>query len=251
MASCMKRFFPLAMRRAACRVCHATRFVWPPDATTSVGLPDLDSRPGGPARKAILHAIRMCHSCGYCGSVLSDGDEVTVRVVRSSDYQRLLKSRTFPRLAQKWMCWSTIQEASSQFSGAGWSSLRAAWVCDDRRLREPGLRARNRSIRQFEQARAANQTFGTTSASEAALLADLHRRCGQFESATVLAESEQPDDETIAVILQAQQIWSARHDMSCYTLANAARETSRSKEKGWDVADERRSQRWLASHGSA
>ena len=225
MTSCMTRFFSPRKRRAACRVCQATGFPRSPEATTAVGLPDLDSRPAGPARKAVLQTIRRCRSCGYCASVLSDGDEVTVRVVRSQEYQRLLKSRTYPKLAQRWMCWSWIQEASDQFSAAGWSSLRGAWVCDDRRLSALAVRARDRSIRLFEQARDAEQVFGTTAASEAALLADLLRRCGKFKDAAALARSETPDDEMIAVILSAQQLWSARRDPECYTLADATRDT--------------------------
>ncbi len=216
------------MRRTACRVCQATRFHWLPDATTAVGLPDLDSRPGGPARQAILKRIRRCRSCGYCAPVLSDGDDVVVRVVRSPEYQRVHRIPTFPRLAQKWMCWSTIQEESDEFSAAGWSSLRAAWVCDDRLLPVPAKSARDRSIRLFERARDVSQSFGSAAASEAALLADLLRRSGNFENAAEVAGSATPDDGTLATILAAQRLWSVRRDAGCYTLTDAVRDVAQS-----------------------
>jgi hypothetical protein len=115
--------------------------------------------------------------------------------------------------ANHFICDGRIQAASGNFAAAGWSALHAAWVCDDVADTEfgaaEGPRAegfRRRAIALFGAAKAAGQTITEEAAGDMVLMADLHRRLGDFHEVAELCQAgaERHPDSPSASIRAAQ-----------------------------------------------
>ncbi|MEM3650434.1 MAG: hypothetical protein QW831_06905 [Candidatus Jordarchaeaceae archaeon] len=100
-------------------------------STNTIGSPDLDTRPSESARSTLPYWIEFCRECGFCAPDISHAPEGAAEIVRSEAYQRQLHDPDFPALANRFLCLSLILEKIGVYVGAGWSSVHAAWVCDD------------------------------------------------------------------------------------------------------------------------
>ncbi|MEW6034464.1 MAG: hypothetical protein AB1603_06390 [Chloroflexota bacterium] len=206
------------------------------------GSPDLDTRPPSLERFTIDTWVQRCPSCGYCSwSISRRVPRGASEVVRSELYQVQLRSRDFPRLANQFLCWSLVQEQAGNFAGAGWACIHAAWVCDDAAefnmlygnvsgqemgVRDEAAAARNCRLKAallLARARERGQRFGVQVGSEEALMADLLRRAGRFDSAIRMADCGLNEDpkEVLACILELQKKLAASSDAGCHTIAEA------------------------------
>ncbi len=122
-------------------------------------------------------------------------------------------------LAQRFLKLSDIQEAEEHLFEAAWSSLRAAWVCDDNAAEAQAVVCRQRAIGFFMRARIGLIVFPKEPGAEHALLADIHRRSGDFDGAIHWADEglEQQPDTAIAAVLHFQRTKAMMHDAERYT----------------------------------
>lgn len=154
------------------------------------GLPDLDSRPPEETRSSIIFWVQRCPQCGYCATDISLEYPLAAETVRSAVYQKLLRRRAMPEKARHFLAWALIQEANEEFGGAGWSSLHAAWVCDDAEKAQAAVECRRLALARFAQQRArlGHITGFEEPGVEEVVLADLCRRTGRFDEAARWAE---------------------------------------------------------------
>lgn len=145
--------------------------------------PDLDTRPGEELRSSIGFWIARCPSCGYCAADLGSIHELAGPVVDSAAYQSQLSDSRFPPKAAEFVCHALILERTGQYADAGWTMLHAAWVCDDHgRDKAAGL-CRKGALRAWTAGKSRGQSFHDSHASEFLIVADVHRRMGEFEFA--------------------------------------------------------------------
>jgi len=169
--------------RLRCAVCTATSEQLLADSETSFEPPDFDTRPGKPSRSSIIYWVQSCPDCGYCAHDISVASEGTSDYVRHKLYQAFRGNKVFPEKATQFLCYALILEQSGQLADAGWTALQAAWVCDDQKADEPARSCRRRAIELWKRAKLNGQAFMDNLFEEFALVADVYRRCAEWDEA--------------------------------------------------------------------
>jgi hypothetical protein len=177
------------------------------------------------ARATITQWVQRCPTCGYCSSSIDNGPKIARQVVRSPEYAAQLDHPDFPPLADQFLCWALIQTAAGNDAIAGRAALDAAWACDDHAELAPAAdRCRRKAIASFTRAQAKDQRFARDQASEALVLADLHRRTGQFdkvEAICVEGAGKNPAD-VIRTAFEAERKLAQHGDRTVHTLNEAS-----------------------------
>ena len=212
--------------RVDCALCgHGNTCSLLKGTNTFGGVSDLDTRLGGMARQDLLKQIQRCDQCGYCAIDLAHAPGIASRVVREARYEQALGDRLLPELARRWHCHSLITEADGKPDEAGWAALSAAWACDDAGPSEGADRMRRRAVEQFKAAIEAGLEVCDEPGGESAVLADVLRRCGQFDEAIeVCAAGSRPGlPEIVATGLIFQRQLCERQDRRRYSFAELER----------------------------
>lgn len=163
--------------------------------------PDFDTRPGEPVRSTISAWVNCCLVCGYCAADISVPHAKAAEVVQSELYRETLADETLPHKARQFLCYASLLDKLREHADAGWSCLHAAWVCDDADDSYAASRCRDQAIEYWKRGKHAGQAFSDDLASEYALVADLHRRMGEFELALVTC-SEALDFEDLPPLIE-------------------------------------------------
>jgi hypothetical protein len=197
-----------------CAVCGAVSRHGTVGPLDSFGAPDLDLRPAPLARWTLAEQVHRCPQCGYCARDISVATDVARSAVRDDGYRAEFEQERYPELARRYACAARILAAGGDRAGAGRAALMGAWAADDElQLQfppdwEPGCgvdldesrlaaiagaseaasHCRRLALAYFEADRAAGLTFAADEAQADALLADLHRRLGDFGAARGAAE---------------------------------------------------------------
>ena len=171
------------------------------------GSPDLDLRPGEPARGTLARWIAVCGGCGAAAPDLSVLPEDAAAIVRSAAYTGCPGSgptRPFRR-------WAILSP-----SNAPDVLLHAAWAADDLGLIEEAASLRRE---------AAALWAGVTDAERACRRLDALRRAGDFQEAARWLNTigAWPHDETTAAILSFQRARIEAGDAGRHPLSAALR----------------------------
>jgi len=175
----MAKTFPVVR---VCHVCGKENVFNRERQTGEMSWPDLDTRPSGKQRESLQFWIQCCARCGYCAEDISEYVPGAAGIVQSEPYKTLRNSDQYPELAKRFLCAALVHERCGHVPQAAWSTIHAAWVCDDAGNDEGAKALRKRAaelVRQF-----------TSPAEDPAdkllddlVLVDLLRRSGQFEDA--------------------------------------------------------------------
>jgi len=157
--------------------------------------PDLDTRPGEELRSSINFWMARCPSCGYCAADLTSIHELAGPVVDTAVYQENLNDVRFPEKAREFICHALILERAGQYADAGWTMLHAAWVCDDHALEEAAATCRKGALRAWSAGKSRGEAFHEHHSSEFLIVADLHRRMGEFEFALTACNEGLVDED--------------------------------------------------------
>jgi hypothetical protein len=188
--------------------------------TNAFGSCDLDLRPPEMERSTIWMWVQMCPSCGYCASDISEPIKKASEVVNSDSYKQQLNNSEFPKLANSFLCFSSIQEASGKYANAGWSCVHAAWACDDAQAEVGSKKCREKAVLLFQKAKQARQKFGKDQDAEHLLFVDLLRRSGQLDLALKTCEeglSKNLKDEILNILRFQEQLIN-KSDIACHTV---------------------------------
>jgi hypothetical protein len=201
------------LSQPACSVCGAP--ARPPfRAPTAELAPDLDHRPGEPARSTLPQWIATCRRCGASGPDLARLPAGADVVVRSDEYRALRK----PDPAMPFLRWALICRRTGDRVGAAEATLHAAWALDDADKDSAGLR------------RAAVELFGEPDGPEDTLrLVDMLRRAGEFARAADCAAAldAMALDENSAAILAFQRKRIIAADLGRHMISSALRPPAR------------------------
>lgn len=183
-------------------------------APTAEQAPDLDHRPGEPARSTLVHWIATCRQCGASGPDLAALPEGAEAVVRSDEYRRMR-----PRgLGTAFLRWALICERTGDRAAAAEATLHAAWATDDEGGDGADLRRR------------AVELWGEPAGIAAVLRqVDVLRRAGEFAQAGALADRFGAGvlDENDAAVLAFQRGRIAAADAGRHSIASALRPPAR------------------------
>jgi len=203
-----------------CAICGKTSKHNVITSTSTLGAPDLDTRPAELKRSTINMWIQTCPSCGYSGADISKEVEKASEIVQSDFYQKQLNDPEFPKLANAFLCHSVIQESAGNYTSAGWANVYAAWVCDDAGSGDSAQKCRQKAVTFFQKARENSQQFAKGNGAEEAVMVDLLRRLGQFELAIKICDDglKKNPEKLISDILQFQKILISKSDVACHTV---------------------------------
>lgn len=217
-----------------CLVCGTVSSHAEIGSTNAMGFSDLDTRPPEMRRSTMEMWVRECPKCGYCAESLEEGGEAEAvrKIVLSPEYRKQLKKRSFPRLANRFLCRAMILEAQGVYGAAGWAALSAAWACDDswenyqktdvRKKMETSSLCRQRATELFILAQKNGDEFAEGDGVQEAILADVLRRSEWFDAAvkSCLAGLEKQPEEIIQKILLFEKKLAEERDVYCYTLGH-------------------------------
>jgi len=193
---------------AQCTVCGAPvppPFRPPPPEQA----PDLDGRPGEPARSTLRRWVARCRNCGACGADLARLPDVAAEIIRDEAYRAT--PSTFLRAA-------AICREAGDLAEAAEATLQAAWESDD-----AGRDARSLRL-------AAAGEWGEPDSPEQALrILDVLRRAEAFDAARARAEAlgTQRLDDTSARLLAFQRERIAARDGGRHLISSALRPPAR------------------------
>lgn len=204
-----------------CLVCGKSSD-YPVIASTNLfGSRDLDTRPPQMMRSTIFAWIHRCPSCGYCAPNVSEGHAIAAQVVHSEAYLAQRSDKSYPVLANSFLCWALVQEAAGDYAEAIWAAIHAAWVCDDASAIVAADQCRQRAIDLIRRAQAQGISFAEGAGVEQGILADLLRRSGQFDQVEAVCEEglAKNPEEIVRQVLVFQQALALREDRECHTVA--------------------------------
>ncbi|HEU4322641.1 MAG TPA: hypothetical protein VFS21_05785 [Roseiflexaceae bacterium] len=215
----------LYQENKTCAVCGVAGSYTEIGSSNRFGAPDLDTRPPEMLRSTIAYWLHRCPACGYCAPDIDQAQPGVAALVSAPGYQAQSQDPAHSELANRFLCWALIQEQLGDHSGAGWSRLRAAWVCDDERRREAAVACRRNAAETLLRARAQGESFIDGQGGEEALLADLLRRSGQFERAVATCQDglAREPEPPLRQILLFQQARALAEDGEWYTMEDTGK----------------------------
>lgn len=174
--------------------------------------PDLDMRPGEPARSTLLDWIQECRRCGAAApdlATLPSGAEVTVA---RDDYKALGgagRDETTP-----FRRWALICERAGDEPQRAEALLQAAWAAEDAAAMTDAASLRTQ---------VAALWAGTHDIELSLRRLDVLRRCGAFEEAEAwgLLLTQRTQEETAGLIIAFQRSRIAARDIGRHLISSA------------------------------
>lgn len=149
---------------------------------------DLDWRPGEMERSAIRFKLQLCPNCGYCARDISKAADGVREVIDRKDYSIQMRSEDFPALANRFLCAAMIVSHVGLQLGttaqarrrAFWTTLEAAWICDDVRRASAAQTCRLQAAEMLERLIDDGESLGGHSELHFLVLVDVLRRARDF-----------------------------------------------------------------------
>lgn len=210
-------------QKQTCKACGVETSYSVLAGTNSRGYPDLDLRPAGMARQALLRRVVQCKHCGYCAPDISEGPDSARDVISTEPYCRALADSAGPELARRWRRWALVNECAGDRATAGWAYLSAAWASEDAREEDAARTYRAMALEHLSACTDAGARIMKDPESQQLLLLDLHRRLGEYAEATAIADlvTETSTADEVRAIARFQAALIQREDRRCYSVADA------------------------------
>lgn len=177
--------------------------------------PDLDFRPGEPARSTLRRWVAECSGCGAAAPDLSAIRDVDVAVVRDDPEYAALRDQA-PSFARAFLLWALLCQRRNDPWAAAEGLLQAAWAADDAEEAEWARSWRLQAAALWPQSEEVQPRL---------CLLDIYRRAGAFAQAATVAENlgREPLDESSAAILAFQRRLIAQGETGRQLMSSALR----------------------------
>ena len=207
-----------------CAVCGAENEHRVMTSTSSFGGPDLDFRPPMVKRDALWMKVTACSECGFAAQDLSVSEESAVELIRSDDYQRILKPQGKATLSGAFAAAAYLAAQGEQFAEAGWLYVYAAWASDDQQADSEAIAFRESAIEQFGLAKLNEQQFCGDAKAEILMLIDLNRRSRHFYDAQRHCHDLRQHDnsETVQRLAEYHESLIASKDDQCHAMSESS-----------------------------
>jgi hypothetical protein len=173
--------------------------------------PDLDMRPGEPARSTLRDWVQICARCGAAAPDLAALPATARAAVESDDYRKL--STTALEETLPFRRWALICERTGDRSQQAEALLQAAWAADDAAAMSESARLR---------ADVAALWADTNDVELGLRRLDVLRRAGMFEEASSWAATltERGPDELAGKIIAFQRAQIAQRDIGRHLISS-------------------------------
>jgi ribosomal protein L37E len=157
-------------------------------STNACGSPDLDTRPPAHQRYTINTWVQRCPHCGYCASTIRQVLNGAESVVKSDKYQLQFTNNEYPELENSFLCKAILEKETADVSSAAWSTIHAAWVCDDSGAYESAKKCRMRAVELIKKTESSGGSISEQPGADIAITVDLLRRAGRYDEAIKMIE---------------------------------------------------------------
>ena len=198
------------MSQAKCGICSASTPA-PFRAPQPEIAPDLDMRPGEPARSTLRDWIQICPACGAAAPDLSALPSTARVVVESEEYRAL--STAVMEEALPFRRWALICERTGDRPQQAEALLQAAWAADDAAAMTEPARLRGEVATLWD---------GTDDVELGLRRLDVLRRAGLFDAAEAWADvmSKRGPDELAQSIIVFQRSRIASRDIGRHLISS-------------------------------
>jgi hypothetical protein len=174
--------------------------------------PDLDMRPGEPARSTLRDWVQICPRCGAAAPDLTALPSTARAIVESDEYRIL--STTALEETLPFRRWALICERTGDRPQQAEALLQAAWAADDAAAMSEPARLR---------AEVAALWAHTNDVELGLRRLDVLRRAGQFDAASSWAATltERGANEPAATIIAFQQVRIEQRDIGRHLISSA------------------------------
>lgn len=166
-----------------CSICEKESLQGLVCSTNTFGAPDLDFRPPEMQRGTMPYWVQRCPGCGYCAADISAENTTAKDIIQTKVYKDQLKNKSYPKLANSFLCQSMILESAKALNTAAWAVMHAAWVCDDAKKKDAMRELRIRAAGLFRKALDMGQEIMEGEPEDMLVIIDALRRAGEFEEA--------------------------------------------------------------------
>jgi hypothetical protein len=159
--------------------------------------PDLDFRPGEPARSTLRRWVAECSGCGAAAPDLSALGPPDAAVVRGDPEYAALRAQS-PAFARGFLLWALLCQRRGNAWAAAEALLQAAWAADDADETEWAVAWRQQAAAIWPPSAEIQPRL---------CLVDIYRRAGDFPKAAAVVETltQARLDESSAAILAFQR----------------------------------------------
>ena len=177
--------------------------------------PDLDFRPGEPARSTLRRWVAECSGCGSAAPDLAAVSPADAEVVRTDAEYAALRTQA-PAFARSFLLWALLCQRRDEPWSAAEALLQAAWAADDAEETEWAIAWRRQAAAIWPH---------STEIQPLLCLVDIYRRAGEFHQAAAVVETlaEAPLDENSAAIVAFQRRLVGERDMGRQLMSSALR----------------------------
>ena len=213
-------------KKTTCGFCNRKSEHFIIGSTNAFGSSDLDTRPPAGMRHTINTWVQRCSYCGYCAANIEKASEGAEAIMQSQEYRLQLANDQYPELANSFLCKAILEKVKNDFPRAIWTTIHAAWACDDSGNNESAKQCRIKAVELIKNAVSRGQTISNEPGADIALTVDLLRRSGQFDEALQMIERKETEikNTTIRKILKFHRKLISRADDRCYAIDEALRE---------------------------
>lgn len=199
------------MKQMECGVCGMS--ARPPFLAPAPEIaPDLDMRPGEPARSTLRDWVQICPGCGAAAPDLAALPS-TARAVAESEEYRMLSTQVLEETLP-FRRWALICERTGDRPQQAEALLQAAWTADDAAAMSDAARLRTEVATLWE---------GTDDIELSLRRLDVMRRAGLFEAASGWAEilRQRDPDELAQTIIAFQAARIEARDVGRHLISSA------------------------------
>lgn len=212
----MTTFAPIKVKCAVCG--KESKFSALCSSNTFGGTMDLDTRPPEMMRGTMSHWIQECPKCGYISEEISDETGVDKEFLKSDKYKKCDGLVFRSELAAKFYKYYLLNIADENPKDAFYASLNSAWASDDEGDAQMAIHCRRLCIDLIGQVEDMDEETAKV------LTADLHRRCGEFESVINMCEGVELENELLDSIIKFEIEKAKENDSQCYTVGDVTGE---------------------------
>ncbi len=212
-----------------CALCQTRSTQTEVTSTNRMGYPDLDLRPPEMMRSTIEYWVQECPACGYCSEDIAAAGEGAETTIKTDAYRARLNDPDLPRLANRFLCLNLVREAAGKKNGAVYAAMCAAWACDDANNVAGACDARRLAIQEIKTIKDGGNSYMKQTGGDELLLADLARRCGDFEEARNWTEQGLGlnTEELVHKLLLYEKELATAKDPAAHTIEKAVGEQER------------------------